>query len=68
MPFGQNLTPQVPFSSFYGSRWVLVCLLVFKTSVSGEELLGWVRFPHTPAIFILGKRGNSNQASGVRTT
>jgi len=27
----------------------LVCPLVFKTSMSGEEPLGWVRFPHTPA-------------------
>ena len=33
----------------YGSIWVLVCPLVFKTSVGGEELPGWVRFPHIPA-------------------
>ena len=33
----------------FGSIWVLVCPLVFKTSVGGEELPGWVRFPHIPA-------------------
>ena len=32
-----------------GSRWVLVCPLVFKTSDRGEEPLRWVRFPHIPA-------------------
>ena len=33
----------------FGSRWVLVCPLVFKTSDRGEEPLRWVRFPHIPA-------------------
>ena len=38
---------QIPF--LHGSSWVLVCPLVFKTSVGGERPPGWVRFPHTPA-------------------
>ena len=33
----------------YGSRWVLVCLSVFKTGADGEQPPGWVQSPHAPA-------------------
>ena len=33
-----------------GSGWVLVFPLVFKTSMRSWKLLGWVQFPHVPAI------------------
>ena len=41
---------------------MLVCPLVFKTSVRGEEPLGWVRFPHIPAM----PGGANHRAAGFR--
>lgn len=36
---------------FLGADRCLVCLAVFKTVVRSSKLLGWVRFPHVPAIY-----------------
>lgn len=60
-----------------GSRWVLVCPLVFKTSEGGEELPRWVRFPHVPAmcrsraraaaVFFCPKKARKPSLSGKET-
>jgi len=42
-----GFSPAVPHLN--GSRWVLVCPLVFKTCAGGQKLPRWVRFPHIPA-------------------
>src|SRR5687768_112389 len=41
------------FSDAFGGGWGLVASPVFKTGVTRQSRVWWVRFPHSPAIALI---------------
>jgi hypothetical protein len=54
--------------STVGADRVLVSLLDFKSSVAGQNLAGWVRFPHAPATYMVVTKAEKLYISTISYT